>query len=232
MPNYVLNKIELTGNINAISAMLGKIQNDVYGKGTIDFMKIIPRSKDLDIEAGSCTYRGIRRIEELMEDYAKANDLDPKSVKYDDISENYITEYRKEHPEVEKDEWNLGEKAIRNREKYGAPTWYEWDIQNWGSKWNACGYCEDTDYSRNTDYLEFETAWSAPIPVIEKLAKDYPDVTFIHRWADEDLGYNCGIIGYENGRQFIPTTPDAYLDDFEFACEVWGYDPEEMKEYY
>lgn len=242
MPNYVLNKIELTGNLNAISEMLEKIQNDTYGKGTIDFNKVIPMPETLNIEHGSrtdtcilvyLTNKGTIEFEDLSEEDKKL----AKTLTTNIFNANYLEDILKKICGEDKEEYitdenyNNGKQYVENYKNYGATTWYGWSLKNWGTKWNACGYDEGIDYS-NDDYLEFETAWSAPHPVIEKLAKDYPDITFIHRWADEDLGYNCGMIGYANGRSFMPTTPDAYLEDFEFACEVWGYDPEEIRKYY
>lgn len=34
--------------------------------------------------------------------------------------------------------WALGRQAFENLEKYGCATWYDWCVQNWGTKWNAC----------------------------------------------------------------------------------------------
>ena len=30
-----------------------------------------------------------------------------------------------------------GETAVNNLVNYGAPTWYEWSLMNWGTKWNS-----------------------------------------------------------------------------------------------
>ena len=54
------------------------------------------------------------------------------------------------------------------------------------------------DY-QDGDALNFLTAWSAPHPVMEKLAEMFPDVGIEHEWADEDIGYsNCTEISQEN----------------------------------
>ena len=54
-------------------------------------------------------------------------------------------------------------------------SWWDWRVQNWGTKWNS--YDCDVDES-NEEYVEytFYTAWSPPEGVIEKLREQYPDV--------------------------------------------------------
>ena len=93
--------------------------------------------------------------------------------------------------DITPDEWELGKTAWQNLQNYGSSTWYEWSIGNWGTKWNSYGYEEGRDYSGN-DELWFQTAWSAPHPIMHKLSEMFPDITIEHKWADEDVGANCG----------------------------------------
>lgn len=104
--------------------------------------------------------------------------------------------------------------------------WYEWSINNWGTKWTAYGYDKNTDYSKNEN-LWFQTAWSAPHPILQKLSEMYPTITFEHQWADEDLGMNCGKREYSGGEVIDEYFPEG-IRATEFALEVWDYDPEEL----
>ena len=55
--------------------------------------------------------------------------------------------------------------------------WYHWCIDNWGTKWDAGEVdIEMSDY----DSLEitFNTAWSPPEGIVEKLREKYPDLSF------------------------------------------------------
>ena len=64
------------------------------------------------------------------------------------------------------------------------------------------------------------------------LSKKFPDVLIEVDYADEDLGYNCGSFELKNG-EFESVLEDddmGYDKAFEFACELWGYDPEEMRQ--
>lgn len=102
----------------------------------------------------------------------------------------------------------------------------EWSITNWGTKWNAYGYEEGTDYSA-CDELTFQTAWSAPHPILRKLSEMFPEIVFKHQWADEDIGMNCGERCYLGGEKIDEFIPEG-IRATEFALEVWDYDPLEL----
>lgn len=103
----------------------------------------------------------------------------------------------------------------------------DWHIGNWGTKWNAYGYDSSVDYSKSEN-LEFWTAWSAPHPVIQKLSEMFPDIEFIHEWADEDLGVNCGKRTCWKGDVYEEYYPETNKECMQFACSVWGETPENM----
>ena len=69
--------------------------------------------------------------------------------------------------------------------------WYHWCIDNWGTKWepdiNEIGY-EDSEILE----LTFNTAWSPPQGVVEKMREKYPKLTF-QCFYDEP---GCEIAGY------------------------------------
>jgi hypothetical protein len=98
----------------------------------------------------------------------------------------------------------------------GLPDWYDWCINHWGTKWNAC------ESQTTENGFEFNTAWSTPEPIIRALSEKFPTVEFGVDYADENLGYNCGIYIYKNGECI-----HQEMGDYEFACDMWGYEPEE-----
>ena len=106
---------------------------------------------------------------------------------------------------------DLGEKE---RKLYGKNNWYDWNCENWGTKWNAY----DNEQKENEIYnvIIFETAWSCPKPIIEELAKKYD---FMYYYADEDIGYNCGKKKAINGMLFEQHFSNAK----RFANNVWKY---------
>lgn len=65
----------------------------------------------------------------------------------------------------------------------------------WGTKWNAYDQVIDLDAGD----LSFDTAWSCPLPVLKELSKRHPDADITVRYADEDLGSNCGTVRLKAG---------------------------------
>jgi len=61
---------------------------------------------------------------------------------------------------------------LRNRiliKKYGSANWYDWSVDNWGTKWNA--YSEEEDEGERV----FQTAWSPPEGIFNKLLEKFPN---------------------------------------------------------
>lgn len=95
-----------------------------------------------------------------------------------------------------------GDLGEQEKLKYGDKTWYEWNIKNWGTKWNA--YSVGYTYSA----IHFETAWGHPFPVIKALSKMFPKIEFLVAFADEDLGSNLGAYKIKNDK-----AEDIYMID-------------------
>ena len=70
--------------------------------------------------------------------------------------------------------------------------WYNWNISNWGTKWDINGSVEIEDYDSEQIEINFNTAWGPPIEVCEKLRDMFPEVGF--SWFYDEPG--CEIAGY------------------------------------
>lgn len=102
--------------------------------------------------------------------------------------------------------------------KYGAADWYQWRVDNWDTKWLP----SETEVIDDCD-VEFQTAWSTPYKIYKEISKKYHTSVSVE-YADEDLGSNCGTLKFTNG-EIVEDT----MGDFDFACNVWGFDPDEEK---
>jgi hypothetical protein len=67
--------------------------------------------------------------------------------------------------------------------------WYNWRINNWGTKWDVdAELADDYEYEgRRWILIRFESAWGPPQGAIEKLAAAFPEIS-IHHSYDE-----CGM---------------------------------------
>lgn len=120
-----------------------------------------------------------------------------------------------------------GSLGQEEREKYGTLNWYDWSIDNWGTKWNAY-YPQEPEGTT----FAFCTAWSTPEPVMKALAEKFK-VDVEVNYADEDLGNNCGMYRYdENGALVAEYCPENYEEGLKFACEVCDFNYEDIKAEY
>ena len=86
--------------------------------------------------------------------------------------------------------------VARNVQEFGYPSWYEWSIDNWGTKWDIAEVDDDTmDKSEDgkTVTFSFDTAWAPPTEWYDNIsgfdinAYYYePGVSFCGRWTSED----------------------------------------------
>lgn len=72
------------------------------------------------------------------------------------------------------------------REKYGASDWYDFAVNNWGTKWDVGGDGYTANISNNGHVMSvsFDSAWSPPIAAYEKF---------------EELGFCVTGMYYESG---------------------------------
>jgi len=92
---------------------------------------------------------------------------------------------------------NLGQEE---KNKYGEENcWYDWSINNWGTKWE-CYEVAAGEIDNNTLVILFQTAWSPPMPVIDKIVEMFPQLEFSFSYIDEGMGF-AGTHGYKNGEE-------------------------------
>lgn len=105
-------------------------------------------------------------------------------------------------------------------EKYGADNWYDWRCKNWGVKWDASesGFWEDKDGW----IISFQTPWAPPCEFMEKLSAQFPKITFVLQFAEENRGsYPLGQATYIDGGEYLDG-PEEGTDEAEiFANDVW-----------
>jgi len=96
--------------------------------------------------------------------------------------------------------------------------WYDWSWEHWGTKWNASDAELEYEDDGHLRYV-FNTAWSAPEPVIRALSEKY-QVHVADDFYDEDFGHNCGRFAAKNGKW-------AFYDhegDYDWLADTFGDD--------
>jgi len=110
----------------------------------------------------------------------------------------------------------LEEKEKANQEKYGYSNWYDYCVNEWGTKWDVGG---DSSYNSPVELdedgrltLSFDSAWSPPTQAYEKLL---------------DLGFSIRAYYYESGMGFCGVW-DEGNDDYYELDGMSGDDVAEM----
>ena len=78
--------------------------------------------------------------------------------------------------------------------------WYEWNISNWGTKWDAQPF--DINWEDDCVTFQLETAWSPPLGFYEKM---------------EQLGYEIDAYYLEEGMAFIGYYEAGFDDYYEYG---------------
>lgn len=213
MPNHVTNHLSMSGSAQRIEEVKAFVYGGLDENGSqiyIDFNKIIEQPEELEITAGT---RAETTVEDLLRK-VKSNKDELRGL----LKQNFEVLL-----DLSEEEVDLTKKYINNYIKYGYIHWYDWRINNWGTKWNA--YSQQID----GDVIKFQTAWSTPQPAIQRLSEIFTDVQFTVEYADEDIGSNCGRYTFADGylsEDYIPEDSESR----EFACALLGIDPAELED--
>lgn len=105
--------------------------------------------------------------------------------------------------------YNAKEKAEENIKNYGYADWYDWQVNNWGTKWDITPYnpivVEPLTDGLYEISVGFDSAWAPPVKAMEKL---------YHRYKDR--GLNVWMEYFEGGCAFIGTCKSQdgdFVDD-------------------
>lgn len=94
----------------------------------------------------------------------------------------------------------------RNIEKYGFKDWYDWNVANWGTKWDF--ELENKErQDANTLTASFDSAWAPPINAYHKLCA---------------LGFEVEGMYYEPGMCFVGKFMGNSEDDCDDNCIEYG----------
>lgn len=109
--------------------------------------------------------------------------------------------------------------------------WYNWNLRNWGTKWDITEQAWVTSESDNELCYEFMTAWSCPNEAVNNLAKQYPTLTFTLQAWDTSMDWRVEI-GWDKGEQKyeidLPLDHSFLMETQEecWACGAGSEDPD------
>ena len=142
----------------------------------------------ITIYGDSETEAKLKEIEEIFEKENPFNEIYPipdfKNIPNEKGELPILEQHKGKDGEVMFETYNFPDGTNDDR-------WYSWCVDNWDTKWepDMLGI-EVQDY--DTLEISFNTAWSPPEGVVEKLREKFPELTF-QCFYDEP---GCEIAGY------------------------------------
>lgn len=219
MPNWTQNNMVITGPTDDLKRFAKKhIKDEVddkkkkTGNVELDFDTIVPKPEGFDETLTSPPPMEVEILAKTRElpDFEWIPEVirkEPNLARRTDYTLAYLKtrKWPMDQATVDatlKEIIELAKKYARNVELGNYPTWYEWNIANWGTKWNAC-HCQPGTISEKHIELRFDTAWDAPRKIYEALQAQWPQLKFTI------------TAEHEGGED-----PEVICDDAEDTCVV------------
>ena len=213
MPNWCYNSLKVTGEAGyskdekemkkeqkEISKEVKKFVKENFKKNAdgdlqLTFQTAVPMPKELEITSGSATDQAIGLLKAKNGDYTEIDKILEYAWaikefgfnKKGSLKAKRDTIIKHLNDKVTAKEMKEGQQALDNIKKYGHKDWYNWSIENWGTKWDACeGGTNVCDYEVNAS---FDTAWAPPTPWLEKVSVKYKKLRFELEYTEEGMGF-------------------------------------------
>ncbi len=240
MPNFVKNKI-IVGKSDFGKKLFEKYtilnKDNLY---EFDFNKVIKMPDSLNVEFSTKSNASLALYLTYINPYIKyfgnledkidyelyqniINKLNDKTLLINNFMlkdyeiDDVINKFSKSSSKEEL--LNLGKIQIDNIINYNALNWYDWNIKNWGCKWNSSNFNISEDYKTIT----YETPWNPAKEVIIEISRQNPEMKFGFLYSDENIGANVGYMLLKNGViDYAGTFADYSCDAYRLAFDLWG----------
>ncbi len=222
MPNNIKNRLEIIGSEIQVKKVLEFFSTSVEKKlrRTHDKESIICQDEGGKFKGW---YNDTDKTFIYLNDRDKKIPGLPKGFEYE-YNDAFIhfPDFNKVIPQPENIfRGDLGRKEEEKCKLEGRPTWYSWNTENWGTKWNSyCCECE----SKNT--FTFETAWGGVIEIIKEMSRQLPEIEFRYEYSDEDTGYNCGAGKFKDGLTDFVELEGGSKGAYDLAFKLRPHDRE------
>lgn len=176
---YTINRV--TGNEHTFSCKI--VMRDIVNKTNL-FRNDTGRSWGLGFSFDAIT--ACPEELKIAHDDRTSYGLDLVTQFYSEFADGLMSEEElaiwKNTAEADLTTWINGSRAYHNIEEFGAPTWYEWRLRNWG-----CVSNPDKCTNDGNDTLEFEVYGGAPVEAARALSEMFgTDVELSYEDFDDE----------------------------------------------
>lgn len=182
MPNWTNNNVVIVGT---------KEQLDKIEKIQMDFQKIIPMPAPLYtdqmsercVKCDSLMVKGEDKFDRICKPCGIKDNIGGRVFNNSTLT---LTDTTDRFRQLNDKEQAL---ALEWEKQYGTCSWYDWAVDNWGTKWMVRPDEVKTDRENDSTLaFNFDTAWACPYPILEELSRGY----------NVSMSVYCDNEGWEN----------------------------------
>lgn len=199
MPNHCDNRLYVRGDVKQLDEFMRRITTE--NAGEYDIASLVPMPEAL-VGTESPT-------PESPEPHPQWVILLDKGKMTQEWYDELVSKQEKRY--------KAGQEALAET---GYSNWYDWCVQNWGTKWGDYNHYA---FTRGDGYLAFcyETAWNPFIPPFwEKVSAMFPGLEFVVVYEEPGMCF-AGSEKYKNGEtlfegcvsDYTTTLPEVDWDD-------------------
>jgi hypothetical protein len=200
MPNHCSNNMYVSGSEEDIAQFVKDCITTFY-------------DKDMEEDVEQFDFNSVIPMPEVLEGTRSPTPTEADLERYEKNGNEELLQEMKEALEK-------SQKAI---EECGYGNWYDWRLDNWGTKWNSYGFEFMTDVTENSKNISFtfDTAWAPPSDnFIAELSGKYPNLSFEMYSYESGMEFAAHVLASKGDVQ-----QDEDADFYEIAKEEFGYEP-------
>jgi len=201
MPNWCYNRLRVnpTNESDEAKAQLKKFVSDIRDDGEILTTKEakVYREKHIadnfEMKYRDDAEKFVLHSEMALKEFMGAIlhfHYDTKTKLFTNGNEAFSMEQIFPVPAEYMQEYKSEERKKREKElkkKYGHKDWYDWNVANWGTKWNVSD--AEIDEDENSVSYGYNTAWSPNCAFFKNICKQYPLLDFTLEYEEEGVGF-------------------------------------------
>lgn len=195
MPNWCDNELAIIGPAESLTKFLqGFLPNGLFQQVFPTGIQKLGSVYNFPGEDDGLNFEFIVPVPESLRAVDKGSDEMFYRILHTDESAHFSTREEAWEHFVNRDPRDEDElRAIagtykRNLEEHGYLTWYDFQIKNWGTKWEGQLVSIKATSPRRVE-LRFDTAWSPPEPLILSAAKLFPVLKFDLKYWEGGGGF-------------------------------------------
>jgi hypothetical protein len=214
MPNWSFNQLQIEGSPKDMESFLECcLKPNPNGQKTFKFSNLIPVPEKISRTISpTSSALGKKWVNEHQ--VSKIRDEKIDSILADSNVENLLIPL----------ENNTPEKCQALIKEFGTDNWYDWNLQNWGTKWDI----EVDDYFVSDTRFEcqFDTAWTPPTQFLHLLHEKFPNLELRLTYLLEG-SEDCGVIYTDRTPQGVQIAEQQDQIRYQSICGkevVFDYD--------